>query len=167
MVRSPLTIQTALKSSAWRSSLSGIRTKEPHGEKGGGTTAERAAGLYAAISGLKRVLVKAQVSKTWAWTFVPKGLVYDAKLIVFVFDTPAALGLLQSTLHWEWSLLYGTTLRQDMSYTPSTNFDTFPFPGRLDSLVAIGASCEVLASQDDGGAKRGSHQDVQPLSRQA
>ena len=94
--------------------------------------------LYKSIAGLGRVLVKAQVSKTWAWEFLPNGWVYDAKLIVTAYEEWDAFSVLQSTLHWEFSILYGTTLRLDMSYTPTTNFEPFPFPttGRL--LTEVG-----------------------------
>ena len=100
--------------------------------------AEKRPALYSSIERIDRVLVKAQVSKTWGWAFVPKEYVYDAKLLIFIFDKDMYFTLLQSTFHWEWSIQYGTTLRLDMSYTPTTNFETFPFPLNMDSLNDIG-----------------------------
>ncbi len=94
--------------------------------------------LYATVADLERVLVKAQVSNTWAWAFVPRGLVYDAKLNVFAFESADAFAILQSTLHWAWAVQYGTTLRLDMSYTPTRNFETFPFPSVTTNLEGIG-----------------------------
>jgi hypothetical protein len=102
--------------------------------------AEKRVSLYNTIEGMDRVLVKAQVSKTWGWTFVPNGWVYDAKLLVFAFNEEIEFAVLQSTFHWEWSIQYGTTLRLDMSYTPTTNFETFPFPDNILSLDNIGES---------------------------
>ena len=90
------------------------------------------------IANMEGVLVKAQVSKTWAWIFLPKGWVYDAKLIVFAFNSMQEFVVLQNTFHWEWSIQYGTTLRLDMSYTPTTNFETFPFPTSTSNLNDIG-----------------------------
>ena len=83
---------------------------------------------------------------------------YDAKLIVTAFDSFAVFALLQSSLHWEWSILYGTTLRLDMSYTPTTNFETFPFPESLDRLETLGAEyyehrLAVMCSQSEGLTK--------------
>jgi methylase of polypeptide subunit release factors len=100
--------------------------------------AEKRPALYSTIAGMERVLVRAQVSKTWAWYFFPNKCVYDAKLIVFAFESVYEFSLLQSTHHWEWSINYGTTLRLDMSYTPTTNFETFPFPKMMENLEGIG-----------------------------
>jgi hypothetical protein len=94
--------------------------------------------LYTTIAKMDRILVKAQVSKTWGWIFVTNGWVYDAKVRVFAFDKEMEFAVLQNTFHWEWSIQYGTTLRLDMSYTPTTNFETFPFPCELQSLETIG-----------------------------
>ena len=100
--------------------------------------AEKCPTLYKTVGNLKQVLVKAQVSKTWGWAFVPNGMVYDQKLVVFAFDGFAGFSLLQSTFHLVWVIQYGATLRLDMSYTPTTSFETFPFPQELQSLDSIG-----------------------------
>jgi hypothetical protein len=107
---------------------------------------------------MERVLVKAQVSKTWAWEFLPNGWVYDAKLIVTAFDSFDRFSVLQSSLHWEWSILYGTTLRMDMSYTPTTNFDSFAFPPSIPCLTKIGESYylhrhEIMHTRHEGLTK--------------
>ena len=124
--------------------------------------ADKRPALYQTIAGLGRVLVRAQVSRTWAWEFVPLGWVYDAKVIVFAFDGFAHMSLLQSTIHWEWSILYGTTLRTDMSYTPTRNFETFPFPGLLSDtnpmLERVGKGYhehrrEIMLAQEEGLTK--------------
>ena len=87
-----------------------------------------ALGLYASINDLRQVIVKAQVSNTWAWEFTDSSKVLDAKLIVFCFDDAAILGLLQSSIHLHWALKYRTTMRTDLSYAPTQAFETFPFP---------------------------------------
>ncbi len=84
--------------------------------------------LYEAIAPLERVLVVAQTSRTLAFTFVPKGWVYSHKVIVFAFDLDAIFAILQSVFHELWAWQYSSTLKQDLSYTPSTAFLTFPFP---------------------------------------
>jgi hypothetical protein len=84
--------------------------------------------LYRAIAPLRRVLVRAQVSERHMMAFVPKGWIYDAKLIVFAFDDDYHFSLLQSSLHEVWVRKFASTLRTDISYTPTDCFDTFPFP---------------------------------------
>ncbi|MBS3910105.1 MAG: TetR family transcriptional regulator [Actinobacteria bacterium] len=95
-------------------------------------------GLYVTVGCLDRVLVRAQVSRTWAWAFVQKGIVYDAKLIVFAFDSFDMFSLFQSSIHFEWAVKYMTTLRLDMSYTPTRQAETFPNPSEKESLDKVG-----------------------------
>lgn len=88
--------------------------------------ADKRPALYRAIKGLHNPLVVAQVSKTVAFTSVSQQQVLDAKLIVFALDQPWQLGLLQSTLHYCWAWKYCTTMKNDLTYTPSVVFEPFP-----------------------------------------
>lgn len=97
--------------------------------------------LYKATSSLERVIVVAQVSKTVAFEFTDNNKVLDAKLIVFAFSDFATLGLLQSTIHNAWAWKYCTTMKSDLSYTPSAIFQTFPFPNRLPTNSARLSNC--------------------------
>jgi len=84
--------------------------------------------LYEAISSLRRILVVGQTGKYHSFTFLPPGMVYDQKLIIFASQSYSFFALLQSTLHVEWALKRGSTLKRDPVYTPSNCFETFPFP---------------------------------------
>ncbi|MBD2190122.1 hypothetical protein H6F41_18525 [Pseudanabaena sp. FACHB-723] len=84
--------------------------------------------LYDAISQCDRVLVKTQISRTWAWAFQKTGIIFDQRCVVFAVNSWRYFSILQSEIHWEWSMQFASTLKQDMSYTPSTCFETFPFP---------------------------------------
>jgi hypothetical protein len=94
--------------------------------------AERQSSLYRDIEYLKRVLVVAQVSKTLAFSFVDKNIVLDGKLIVFVLEKGFYLSILQSSFHFLWAWKYCTTMKADLSYTPTAIFETFPFPVSLE-----------------------------------
>jgi hypothetical protein len=103
--------------------------------------AERAPKLYGTIARLTRVLVRTQVSKHHMFVFVPSGLVYDQRLVCVATDSFSDFAVLQSTIHEEWGLLYGSTLETRPTYTPSTGFETFPFPeneipGRIGSAYS-------------------------------
>jgi hypothetical protein len=89
--------------------------------------------LYATIAGMKRVLIIAQVSRTVAFTFVPNGWVYSHKTIVFAFHESKYFAILQSNLHGEWAWNFTSTLKRDLSYSPTDCFSTFPFPSVNDS----------------------------------
>ena len=84
--------------------------------------------LHAAVSGLDRVLVIARVGQQCAFTFLDADVVYSDQLIVFPFDTYARFCFLQSRPHEVWARFFGSSMKDDLRYTPSDCFETFPFP---------------------------------------
>lgn len=86
------------------------------------------AGLYRRLAAFDRVIVMARVSKTLMPVMASARQVLHEKLVVFVSDSPALLGLLSSAFHWWWAVTGGTTLRKDATYTPESKFETFPRP---------------------------------------
>ena len=53
------------------------------------------------------------------------------QLIVIARDDDTTFGILHSRFHEIWSLRLGTSLEDRPRYTPSTTFETFPFPAGL------------------------------------
>jgi hypothetical protein len=102
--------------------------------------AEKRPGLYAAVAGLERVLTITQTSRTVAFTFLPIGMVYSHKLVVFPFDKCAALCALQARPHELWARFFGSTMKDDAVYTPSDCFETFPFPQDWEKHPALEAA---------------------------
>jgi hypothetical protein len=104
---------------------------------------EKRPALYNTISKLDQVMVIAQVSKTLAFTFVPRDQVISMMCIAFAFDDYLMFGLLQNSIHHSWVQKYASALKSDTRYTPSDVFDTYPMPHTLNSLqkqkiVALG-----------------------------
>ncbi len=89
--------------------------------------AEKRPGLYAAIRGFERVLVIARVSQTCAFTFLPSGMVYSLDLIVVALP-PQAFTVLQARTHELWARFFGSSMKDDLRYTSTDCFQTFPFP---------------------------------------
>lgn len=97
--------------------------------------------LYEVISKLERVLVIARVSETAAFTFVPTNQVINEKIVVFPFDSYQSLAIMQSRIHEIWARFFSSTLKDDLQYTASDCFDTFPFPENWEAnptLEAVG-----------------------------
>ncbi len=88
----------------------------------------RANDLYQAIEGLPRVLALARVSQTLAFTFLPSGIVYAEMLVVCRFHTFAPFTAVQSRVHEIWARSFASSMKDDLRYTPSDCFETFPFP---------------------------------------
>jgi len=84
--------------------------------------------LYRTIEPLERVLVITQVSKTGAFSFSTKEKVFDQRVIVITCSRYYMFCVLQSSLHNHWAWKYGSTMKTDLTYTPTGIFQTFPFP---------------------------------------
>ena len=90
--------------------------------------AEKRPGLYAAVRGLERVLVISRVGQQAAFAFLPAGMVYAESTIVFPLTNYAAFCTVQSRIHEIWARFLGSSMKDDLRYTPSDCFETFPFP---------------------------------------
>jgi type II restriction/modification system DNA methylase subunit YeeA len=88
-------------------------------------------GLRAALSTLPRYLVTPRVAKHRLFTWLPTVILADSQLITVARDDDLTFGILHSRFHELWSLRLGTSLEDRPRYTPSTCFETFPFPAGL------------------------------------
>ena len=96
--------------------------------------AEKRPGLVKTIAPLERVLVTSQVTKHLGFTFLPNTMVFSQKLIVFPIDNYQFFSLVQSRIHEIWARFFSSTLRDDLNYSPSDCFVTFPFPRGQETL---------------------------------
>ena len=97
--------------------------------------------LHVAISGLNRVLVNSQVSAHLQFAFLPVDMVFAHTTYTYPFATNAAFSVLQSRPHEIWARFLGSSMKDDLRYTPSVCFETFPFPDGWEihpSLEAAG-----------------------------
>ncbi|MCH8870016.1 MAG: class I SAM-dependent DNA methyltransferase, partial [Chloroflexi bacterium] len=84
-----------------------------------------------AILGLKRYIVTPTIAKHRLFTWIPIDVLPDHQLIVIARDDDYTFGVLHSRVHELWARGTGTQLREVESgfrYTPTTTFETFPFP---------------------------------------
>ena len=84
--------------------------------------------FYSQIAGKERVLAISKVSSWLSFAFLPTGLIYSQKLIVFDVSSYAAFAGLQCRVHDCWVRFCGGSRGDGASYTPSDCFETFPFP---------------------------------------
>src|SRR5207342_2003577 len=63
--------------------------------------------------------------------WAPTTTVPDSAIIAIARDDDFAFGVLHSRFHELWALRMGTSLEDRPRYTPSTTFETFPFPDGL------------------------------------
>ena len=84
--------------------------------------------LFSAVAGLGRVLSISRVGQQAAFAFLPPNMVYAESTIVFPLVTDSAFCALQSRPHEIWARFFGSSMKDDLRYTPSDCFETFPFP---------------------------------------
>ena len=105
--------------------------------------------MRAALAGLPRYIVTPTTSKHRLFAWVAPDVLPDHATIVFARDDDYTFGVLHSRVHELWARGMGTQLREVESgfrYTPTTCFETFPFPEPTDEQCA--AIAEVAKDLD-------------------
>jgi len=72
--------------------------------------------------------VVSRVSDTGAFTFISGDSVSNSDIICFRFSTCTPFAVLQSRVHELWARFFASSMKDDLRYTPSDCFETFPFP---------------------------------------
>ncbi len=90
--------------------------------------AEKRSELRSILRGMQTILGIARVGNAFAFTFLPARQVLNDKIVVVPFDKSKYLAVLQSRVHEVWVRFQSSTLKDDLQYTPSLCFETFPFP---------------------------------------
>ena len=93
--------------------------------------AEAREGMRKALAGHSRYLATCMVAKHRLFSWLSSETLPANVVIVFARSDDFFFGVLHSRIHEAWSLAQGTQLREKESgfrYTPTTCFETFPFP---------------------------------------
>ena len=92
--------------------------------------------MWGALDGLSRYIATPTVAKHRLFVWCDARICPDHQLIVIARDDDTMFGILHSRFHELWSLRLGTSLEDRPRYTPTTTFETFPFPVGLTPNVA-------------------------------
>ena len=84
--------------------------------------------MKSAVMPLSRFVVTPMVSKHRVFSWLRTPCNPDHQLFVFARDDDYFFGVLHSRFHEVWALKLGTRLETRPRYTPTTCFETFPFP---------------------------------------
>ena len=91
--------------------------------------------MRTALDGLSRFIVTPCVAKHRLFVWLDVRICPDHALIAIARDDDTTFGILHSRFHEVWSLRMGTSLEDRPRYTPTTTFETFPFPEGLSPDV--------------------------------
>ena len=90
-------------------------------------------GMWAALGNLSRYIATPRVAKYRLFVWLDARVCPDSATIAIARDDDTTFGILHSRFHEVWSLRLCTWLGKgnDPRYTPTTTFETFPFPDGL------------------------------------
>jgi hypothetical protein len=97
--------------------------------------------LRQATNGLQRILFHPNLSTHLAFVFVGTDVIVGAPHNVIAFDRFTKFVNLQSRIHEVWVRFFASSMKDDLRYTPTDCFETFPFLEALDAnqpLEAVG-----------------------------
>lgn len=87
--------------------------------------------MRSALEGLHRFIVVPEVAKYRLFAFFDPIALTSGSVYAIARDDDTTFGILHSRFHELWSLRMGTSLEDRPRYTPTTTFETFPFPEGL------------------------------------
>ncbi len=85
-------------------------------------------GMRKALQRVERYIATPRVSKHRLFAWMRNDTLSDSAIIAIVSDDDYTFGVLHSRFHEAWALAMGTQLETRPRYTPTTCFETFPFP---------------------------------------
>ena len=93
--------------------------------------------MQRAVAGKARFLFHPNVSTNPCFAFLPAGTLVAAPHNVFAFADDATFSVLQSRIHEVWARFFGSSMKDDLRYTPTDCFETFPRPANWQSDAAL------------------------------
>ena len=111
--------------------------------------------MWKSLEGLSRYIATPTVAKHRLFLWLDVRVCPDHQLIVIARDDDTTFGILHSRFHESWSLRLGTSLEDRPRYTPTTTFQTFPFPqGLSPDIPAAGYANDTRALAIAAAARR-------------
>ena len=90
--------------------------------------AEARVAMREKLGELSRYIATPRVAKYRVYVWISENVMSNDAIIAIARDDDYFFGVLHSKLHEVWSLRMGTSLEDRPRYTPTTTFETFPFP---------------------------------------
>ena len=100
-----------------------------------------------ALQGLDRYIVTPTTAKHRLFAWLSAEILPDHSLIAIARDDDYTFGVLHSRFHELWALAMGTQLESRPRYTPTTCFETFPFPEPDEAQRAAIAAAAARLNQ--------------------
>jgi N-6 DNA Methylase len=123
--------------------------------------AERRSIVYESLRSLDAILVMSRVTPQFGIAMIGRNLVPAESIVVFAFDSFAPFCGLQARPHELWTRQFASSMKDDLRYTPSDCFETFPLPEGYESAAALASAgrvyhvhrAELMVARDEGMTK--------------
>ena len=104
-----------------------------------------------AVAALARYIATTVTAKHRLFVWLPASVLPDHAVVVIARDDDYTFGVLHSRVHELWALAQGSQLGTRPRYTPTTTFETFPFPRPTDEQRAsVAEAARRLVELRDG-----------------
>ena len=103
---------------------------------------------------IRRYIATPSVAKHRIFRWVNSEVLADGSIVVIAKDDDVAFGVLQSRIHTLWATRSGSTLEDRPAYTPTTSFETFPFPKGLEPNRSVSEYNNPFTDAVASAAKR-------------
>lgn len=110
-----------------------LKNRDPQRKRNWWRLGRSGADLKKAGSSKSRLILSPRVAKHRLFIWAPQTTIPDSRVVAIAQDNDEVFGILHSQFHEVWSLALGGWhgVGNDPQYTPSTGFETFPFPEGL------------------------------------
>lgn len=116
--------------------------------------AEPVTSMRRAIEGLPRFGTACITGKRIHVVWTQPGVVPSHACVVFAVSDDYTLGILSSRVHDTWVRANSSTLKGDLRYTPSTAFETFPFPRPTPEVRdRVGRAAEKIVEEREAACE--------------
>ncbi|MGH8318113.1 MAG: Eco57I restriction-modification methylase domain-containing protein [Steroidobacteraceae bacterium] len=117
--------------------------------------------LYRRLSMRKSVICHAEVSPYLAFRRVASGPIFIKTVILIDMESFGGFATLQSRVHELWARFFSSSMKDDLRYTPSDSFRTFPLPSSFETDPILQAKGEayheyragLMVGRDEGLTK--------------
>ncbi|WFU56824.1 N-6 DNA methylase [Bradyrhizobium pachyrhizi] len=106
--------------------------------------------LWNIIRSKNSILIRTRVSPHHAIIRYKTPVIPDTSLVAFPHENDAWFSMLQSRVHELWARFFSSSMKDDLRYTPSDCFRTFPFPHAFETdrtLDDIGKSYQAFRAE--------------------
>jgi hypothetical protein len=117
--------------------------------------------LYNSIKSMRSVLCTARVSPHMAFCMLRPHVIFSEMVVVISDDRVSSFATVQSRAHEVWARFLASSLKDDLRYTPSDCFETFPFPPGFETDPALEAAgrayhdhrAQLMVARNEGMTK--------------